>query len=215
MKHQLILLFIFLSISFVCYGQNSLNKIFSTYASNIKVCNVGRCDAKYVDNHHCIYKANNFSCNLNYNFLIIEYNFENIKHDKFIINLKTATIYNGYWQNRYGKWEQSGSKNILTIQDDNGIDMFSTGLQSYNKGTRQNLITLIHIDMGTVPIANRAMSEIQTVQEKFKSKEPWLQPVQETQPQPSPSSKHKTQTHKRSFVNERKNVKSKSGKYGE
>lgn len=68
------------------------------------------CDTKYVDNHHCIYKANNFSCNLNYNFLVIEYNFENIKHDKFIINLKTATIYNGYWQNRYGNGSSLGAK---------------------------------------------------------------------------------------------------------
>lgn len=213
MKKCLLSFFACILISLTVYGQSSLKNIFYTYASNIKVCNT-----PYAKD--CIYKISNFNCSMNGNLLTIEYNFENIKHDKFVVNLKTATIYNGMWQKWWGKWEQSGNKSIITIQDDNGIDMYSTGLQNYNQGTKQNLVTYILFDMGTVPIANRAVSQFLTLQEGYKSKDPWLQPIQETQPQTSPSKRKsvvrkKNNSQKRNSTSKSKTAKSKLGKYGE
>ena len=42
------------------------------------------------------------------------------------------TFYTGYWYNSFGKWENLGKKNELTIEDENGIDLYITGQQNYN-----------------------------------------------------------------------------------
>ena len=157
------------------YGQTTLNNILSTYSTNIKVCN-----APYATN--CIYDKHYMRVNKQDNFINIEYGFGwdekrgYITTNRISINLSTVTFYTGYWYNSFGKWENLGKKNELTIEDENGIDLYITGQQNYNQGTKQNCVSLIKFDFGTEPIANQVLKELLALQETYKGEAPWLLP---------------------------------------
>lgn len=157
------------------FGQATLNNILSTYSTSIKVCNAPHANS-------CIYDTHYMRVNKQGNFLNIEYGFGwdeergYITTNRIKVNLSTATFYTGYWHNSRGKWENFGKKNELTIEDENGIDLYVTGQQNYNQGTKQNLISSIKFDFGTAPIAVKILQELLSLQEAYKEKDPWLVP---------------------------------------
>lgn len=218
-----ILIFCFLTCSNFMFGQASLNNMLSTYSANIKVCN-----APYAKS--CIYETNYVRVNKAGNILRIEYGFawnkerrDYITTNTINVNLKSASFFTGFWQNMWGKWEHYGKKNELTIRDEDGIDLFVTGQQNYNKGTKQNLITEIVFDLGTEPVANRVLKELLALQEGYKEKDPWFLPtpqkakdIHEAQ-QAVPSTRKSVSQKKKSQVKSHPKTtttkKSKSGKY--
>lgn len=154
---------------------NALNNLFSTYNQNIKVCN----PHWHPNPNSCIYEAGNIKAELQGKTLVISYLFSNtISKDVMKIDLSKATFQTGYWGYYQSQktWYHSGKKEVISIKDSDGIDYFSTGLNSYNQGTRQDLLPEFYISCGTEPIANRIINEIYKIQEHFKTKEPWLLP---------------------------------------
>lgn len=220
---SIVLIISLLACSNAMFGQASLNNILSTYSGNIKVCN-----APYAKS--CIYQTNDVRVNQFGNILRIDYGFawnkerrDYITTNSINVNLKSASFFTGFWQNMWGKWEHYGKKNELTIRDENGIDLFVTGQQNYNQGTKQNLITEIVFDLGTEPVANRVLKEFLTLQEGYKEKDQWLLPpsqknngIQEAQPSSPTTKKHLHQKNKPQTKSRPKTTpikKSKSGKY--
>ena len=195
-----------------------LNKYFSTYSHNIKTNN-----PYYQKSSSCIYNSNYMNAQLQGKTLVLSFGFGWNEEYGYIqkcvlkIDLSTATFYTGYWNKNYysKKWEHNGSKEILTIKDENGMDLFSTGQQSYNQGTKQDLIQEIKISFGTEPIANRILNEFYAIQANYKGKEPWLLPEPEPESPktiekttPSPQKKNPTKGNTKP-----KSKSSKSGKY--
>lgn len=189
-----------LSVLMICLplcSQNisNLNSILTTYSHTIKTNNPFSCGST-----NCIYNANYMNAELRGNILILNFGFGWDKQYGYIqkcslcVNLSTATFYTGWWQNWSGKWEQYGKKEELTIKDSNGMNLTSTGQQSYNQGTKQDLISEIKISFGSEPLANRVINEVYAIQSRYKDKEPWLLPKPESEPQKensTPSSKKK------------------------
>ncbi|MBO7069601.1 MAG: hypothetical protein J6W52_13160 [Bacteroidaceae bacterium] len=204
-----------LCISFSVYAQQNLNALLSTYSSNIKVCNAPHANS-------CIYKTYSMRATKSGTSLTIEYDFEDITSNKIVIDLKSASFYTGWWSQTSGKWEQYGDKKVLTIKDDNGIDLFTRGLRNYNQGTKQNLISSICFDLGTIPVANRVLTELLGLQNGLKEKDPWLLPVPEPahtveQPQNrnTQQTSKSTRTKRATLPKKQEPRKSKSGRYGE
>lgn len=196
-----------------------LNKYLTTYSHNIQTNN------PYNQNSSsCIYKANYMNAQIQGKTLELSFGFGWDEKYGYIqkcvlkIDLSTATFYTGYWSKNYysKKWEQNGSKEILTIKDENGMELFSTGQQSYNQGTKQDLIPEIKISFGTVPIANKIINEIYSIQEKYKAQEAWLLPEPEPKEveKTAPTSTNKTTNSGVKNVNETKgSIPKKVGKY--
>ena len=208
---------------------STLNNYFSTYSQNIKV------DNPEYDKSSCIYEVGYIRASLEGKFLVLSFGFAYnwyheggyINKDILKIDLSTASFYTGYWTKMWGKWEHYGEKKVLTIEDENGMDITMTDVTnlSSNRGTRKSLVSKMRFDLGTEPIANRILNEIYTIQEKYKAKEPWLIPEPEPKPEPqksetSPSSQKKVVTKSTSSKksNTTNNTKSTSvkkyGKYG-
>lgn len=167
-----------LFICFICESsaQQNINTFLNTYNQEIKVCNTPY--GKY-----CAYETNYVRTNVIGNKLTIEYGFAYDKkrgdytsNNKVVIDLSTALIYTGFWSKIFGsRWEHYGDKTVLTIEDKNGIDLYESGAQNYNRGTKQNLVEYICFSFGTEPLANRALSMFQQLQQgKRLEKEPWL-----------------------------------------
>lgn len=202
------------------FCQANLNGILSSYSSNIKVCN-----APYANS--CIYETNYVRVEQSGDYLVIQYGFawdsernDYISKNSIRVNLRTSTFYTGMWYNSFGRWDHVGNKNVLTIEDENGIDLYITGTQSYNQGTKRNLINSICFDMGTEPVANKVLNEFLNLQKGYKEKDPWLQPVV-TQKERINSNTPKKNPHRARIVkkqapnNKRVVRKTKSGKYGQ
>lgn len=177
MKHFFILLSFYLA-STIALAQQNLNSLLQQYHQNINVCNTPHSKS-------CIYKTNYVRTNISGNNLIIEYGFsydqqekDYISHNKIIVNLATALIFTGYWYNSYGdQWQQYGDKAILTIEDKEGIELWITGAQGYNNGTKVNLVESICFSFGSEPLANKVLKEFQLLQNgKRLEPEPWLKP---------------------------------------
>ena len=207
------------------YAQGTLNNLFSTYSSNIKVNNPP------YDNSSCLYATHYMNARQVGMQLILEFGFGwdekdgYIQKDNLVINLSTAKFYTGFWSKMRGKWEQHGDKKIVTIEDENGMEFTQIGAQNYNQGTKQNIISLIKSDFQTIPLANRVISELLKIQEPYKTKDPWLLPesIEEASKSPllqAPKKKNvsKATAKKRISSKEnsiRKQQKTKSGKYGQ
>ncbi len=179
-------------------GIGSLNSLLNTYSSNIKVCNPYN-----PQRGSCIYNTNYMRAELQGKYLVLTFGFGYdaergyIDEDVLKIDLSTATFKNGYWSKGWdGKWQQNGAKEILSITDDNGMDVYITGRQNYNQGTKQTLLSEFYITFGTGPIANRVVKEIYSLQEKYKAKEPWL--VDDSTPQPNNTLNQPTPTENKS-----------------
>lgn len=177
----------------------TLNNYLRTYSSNIKVCNP--LNPQY---HSCIYETNYMTAELQGHFLILKFGFGYrsdwgyIDEDVLKIDLSTATLYTGYWSHYSGQWEHGGKKEILTIKDDNGMDIWITGRQNYNQGTKQNLLSEFYISFGTQPVASKVIQEIYNIQEKYKAKEPWQVKESQYQATPPSSNSNKTSSSKQS-----------------
>lgn len=206
------------------FCQSRLNDILSTYSSNIKVCNAPHAD-------FCIYETNYVQVEQSDNYLFIRYGFawnkernDYISKNTIRVNLCTSTFYTGQWYFG-GRWVHGGNKGILTIKDDDGIDLYTTGTQSYNQGTKQNLISSICFDMGTEPVANRVLNEILDIQKEYKDKDPWLLPevsvererkIANETPKKRPQKAHRPIVVKKQASNKKRVVqRTKSGKYGQ
>ena len=174
MKKLFLLWLLFLAVGNI-FAQQNINSFLRTYNSNIKVCNT-----PYAKD--CLYETNYIRTTIYGNKLTIEYGFsydqksnDYISHNKVVVDLSTALIYTGHWWYMLGGWEHCGDKTVLTIEDKNGIDLYKTGAQSYNEGTKQNLVEYICFRFGTEPLANRALAMFQQMQQgKRMEKEPWL-----------------------------------------
>ena len=186
---KLIFLFCTLMSAFASNAQSvaTLNNYLSTYAQGIKVSNP--LDPKSTS---CIHKTGYVNAQLQGKYLIISFGFGYdwdkkggyIDKDVITIDLSTASFYTGYWHKTWGKWEHYGDKKILTIEDNNGMDVTITDVSGVNNsGTRKTLVSKLRFDFGSEPIANRIINEIYTIQEKYKAKEEWLLPEPEPQKQ--------------------------------
>lgn len=162
---------------------SNLNSIFSTYSHTIKTNNPFSSGSS-----NCIYHANYMNAEQRGNILILNFGFGwdeqsgYIKKCSLSINLSTATFCTGWWDNREDSWVQYGKKDEMTIKDSNGMDLTSTGQQSYNQGTKQDLIPELKVGFGSEPLANRVINELYAIQSQYKEKEPWLLP----KPKPAP-----------------------------
>ena len=174
-------------LTFVSNAQSvaTLNNYFSTYAHGIKVSN-----PLYNPDRSCIYETGYVNANLQGKYLIISfgfgYNWDKkggyIYKDVMTIDLSSATFYTGHWRKMWGEWKHSCDKKILTIEDENGIDITITDDSNVNnRGTKQTLVSKLCFDLGTEPIANRIINEIYAIQEKYKAKEEWLLPEPQKQ----------------------------------
>ena len=215
------LITLFISVIIGCVYSNAqsvsaLNYLFSAYNQNIKVCN-----------HHnpyyqsCIYEAKNIKAEIQGKYLLLSFGFGDdrqngcLSKDLIKIDLSSATFYTGFWSNSNMEkiWKHTGPKEILTIEDKNGFDYFSTGQKSYNQGTNQTLLSKFYISCETEPIANKVINEIYAIQERFKDKEAWLlsTSIPETTTTTSPNNKT-TNKHKEATDNKNETAK-KLGKY--
>ena len=218
-KMRVVLFLVMMAVCPNLFGQTTLNIILSTYSNSIKVCNAPHATSCIYDTHYMRVEKQGNSINIEYGFGWDE-KYGYITTNRIRINLSTETFYTGYWSNSFGKWKNSGKKNELTIEDKNGIDLYITGQQNYNQGTKQNLISSIKFDFGTEPIANRVLAELLSLQETYKGKDPWLLPFEpkdkdnintsESTNSSVTSSRKKNTPQKTKQVNHKK---SKSGKY--
>ncbi len=219
MKRIIFLLFLFSLVEVKAQSVTELNNCLSTYSHNIKTNNFYNPNSS-----SCIYESNYMNAQIQGRTLILSFGFGwnekygYIKKCMLKIDLSTATFYTGYWNKNYysKKWEHNGSKEILTIKDENGMDLFSTGQQSYNQGTKQDLIPEIKISFGTVQIANKIINEIYSIQKKYKAQEAWLLPEPEPKDveKTAPTSTNKTTNSGVKNVNETKgSIPKKVGKY--
>lgn len=227
---KILLLLMFMSTqSLLAQTISTLNEYFSTYSHNIKVNNPFNYEYS-----SCIYQVGYIKASLEGKFLVLSFGFAYdwdreggyIDKDIIKIDLSSATFYNGNWRKTYGKWQQYGDKKILTIEDQNGMDVTVTDVTNskQNQGTRQTIISKLRFDLGTEPIANRILSELYTIQERYKEKEPWLLQEPEFTPnkvEASSSSQKKvvstpTDSQKSKTLNNTKETKViKYGKYGQ
>lgn len=208
---------IFLSLN--AQSVTTLNDYFSTYSHKIKTNNFF-----VTSTSSCIYDANYMYATQRGKILTLNFGFGwdekygYINKCELKIDLSSATFYSGFWRRGYfnnGKWEHCGKKEEITIKDNNGIDLIYTGQQSYNQGTKQDLIQEIKISFGTEPIANRILNEIYAIQANYKGKEPWLFPEPEPDPEPKPESQKTTASPiKKNPTNGNTKPKSKSSKSG-
>lgn len=208
---------IFLSLN--AQSVTTLNDYFSTYSHKIKTNNFF-----VTSTSSCIYDTNYMYATQSGKILTLNFGYGwdekygYINKCELRIDLSSATFYSGFWHRGYlnnGKWEHCGKKEEITIKDNNGIDLIYSGQQSYNQGTKQDLIQEIKISFGTEPIANRILNEIYAIQANYKGKEPWLLPEPEPEPKPetkkttaSPIKKNPTKGNTKP-----KSKSSKSGKY--
>ena len=180
-KCFILLSVLIVQLSSTAQSISTLNNILSTYGHNIKT-NVPYGGPPY--SSICVERAHNMKLQLQDNLLIISFDYAwdeklgCVYKDVLKINLSTATFYTGYWNKGWAnnKWEHGGKKEILTIKDDNGMDLISTGQQNYNKGTKHDLIPVFYISFASEPVANRIVNEIYAIQQRFKVKEAWLLP---------------------------------------
>lgn len=157
---------------------NTLNSYLSTYSYGIRVSN------PYSPNSNsCIYETNYVKTELQDNILIIYFGFGWDKERGYIdkdvirVDLSTATFCTGFWYKSSNKREHYGEKDVVSITDNNGMDISMIGQQNYNQGTRQSIISKICFKFSSEPIANKVINEIYSIQSKYKSKEPWLIPI--------------------------------------
>lgn len=206
---------IFLSLS--AQSVTTLNDYFSTYSHKIKTNNFF-----VTSTSSCIYDANYMYATQSGKILTLDFGFAWNKNDNdyihkcvLKIDLSSASFYTGFWYKNFGKWEHYGKKQEITIEDKNGMDLIYIGQQSYNQGTKQDIISKIVISFGSEPIANRILNEIYAIQAIYKGKEPWLLPKPEPKSPktiekttPSPQKKNPTKGNTKP-----KSKSSKSGKY--
>lgn len=187
LKRLLCLIVLCKVASFTCaQSTNTLNSIFSSYSSSIKVSN-----PQNTKSNSCIYNTNYLRAELQGNYLVLSFGFawdasrrEYIDTDVLKINLRTATFCTGSWTLLFGKWQHGGDKSTLSIQDKvSGMDLAITGCQSYNRGTKNIMIDQLWFSFGSEALANRVLNEINNIQAGYKEKEPWLCPA----PEPIPS----------------------------
>ena len=161
MTRKVILSVALLIVEMLAYGQNisALNNLLSTYSDNIKVCNPHQPQP-----HSCIYDTHYMKAESQGQYLILKFGFcykpewGYIHEDELKIDLSSAEI------------GQFGYKDVVTLKDENGMDIVITGRQDYNRGTKKHLLSEFYISFGTAPIANRILKEMHAFQEKFKNK---------------------------------------------
>ena len=171
---KLITILMFGLLALSAFSQSQLNSLFSTYCSNMKVCNTPYANS-------CIYEMSFIKATQSGQYLNIEYDFAGITRNTIRINLSTATIQTGRWDKSYSReWTQYGDKKVITINDPNGMDFSQVGLRNYNQGRKTNLVEYICFSCTTEPVANRILNELLTLQDKYKQKDPWRIKPEET-----------------------------------
>lgn len=184
-----------------------INQLFHKYGDNITINNI---KSKNPNISNCIYEMYNPKVTLNGSILILEFGFggkntsDVIEFEKFKIELSNTNIMT------YHSWYKS----IIKIINPNGIEVETSGNQSYNRGNKTaHLIDVFYLDCKTEALANRFIEAFLELQKEYKKDIPKVDVKKDSVH--SSINKEKKTIKKNIKEQNKVSKKSKSGKYGE